>query len=344
MGALTLVITGAGGFVGRHTVAAARARGHAVLAMVRREASIPREWRGDTGIKPIVLDLGDAASEDLATHLSGTDAVIHAAAGMGGNDEGHARDTIGPTEVLLAALAVLADGPGAARASLPKLVLVSSLSVYDGQALPTGSVLDECAPLEAHPQARDAYCRAKLAQEALCREAAGAIGFELAVLRPGAIFGAGRLWNGHLGHPVGPVLIRLEGTGEVPVCHVTHCATALVLAAEAPAGTVGTVNVIDTDRPDRAGYIQALSEGGWPRMILALSWKLPARAGKVLSALGFGSRLPGLLRPAVLHARMKPVRYNTARLQALPGWEPGPGFAALMAEAHLAEAHAEKAR
>lgn len=338
MGALTLVITGAGGFVGRHTVAAARARGHAVLAMVRREASIPREWRGDTGIKPIVLDLGDAAAEDLATHLSGTDAVIHATAGMGGNDAGHARDTIGPTEVLLAALAVLADGPGAARASLPKLVLVSSLSVYDGQALPAGSVLDEGAPLEAHPQTRDAYCRAKLAQEALCREAAGAIGFDLAVLRPGAIFGAGRLWNGHLGHPVGPVLIRLEGTGEVPVCHVTHCAAALVLAAEAPAGTVGTINVIDTDRPDRAGYVRALRDGGWPRLVVTLPWGLLAGAGRILGMLGLGSRLPGLLRPAVLHARMKPLRYDTARLQALPGWEPGSSFAELMAAAQAEEA------
>ena len=338
MGALTLVITGAGGFVGRHTVAAARARGHAVLAMVRREASIPREWRGDTGIKPIVLDLGDATSEDLATHLSGTDAVIHAAASMDGNDEGHARDTIGPTEVLLAALAVLADGPGAARASLPKLVLVSSLSVYDGQALPAGSVLDEDSPLEAHPQARDAYCRAKLAQEALCQEAAGAIGFELAVLRPGAIFGVGRLWNGHLGHPVGRALIRVKDPGEVPVCHVTHCATALVLAAEAPAGTIDTINVIDTDRPDRAEYIEALGKGGWPRLVLTLPWGLLARTGTVLGMFGLGSRVPGLLRPAVLHARMKPLRYSTARLEALPGWEPGPGFAELMAAAHAEEA------
>ncbi len=335
MGALTLVITGAGGFVGRHAVAAARARGHAVLALVRREASIPQGWRRDTGIKPIVLDLGEVKAGDLATHLSGTDAVIHAAAAMDGDDADHARDTIAPTEALLAALAVLADGPGAL---LPKLVLVSSLSVYDGQALPAGSVLDEDSPLEAHPEARDAYCRAKLAQERLCRAAAATTGFGLAVLRPGAVFGADRLWNGHLGHPVGPVLIRVKDPGEVPVCHVTHCATALVLAAEAPAGSVDTVNVIDTDRPDRAEYIEALSKGGWPRLVLTLPWGLLDRAGKVLDVFGFRSRLPGLLRPAVLHARMKPLRYSTARLEALPGWEPGPGFAELMAAAQAEEA------
>ena len=336
MGALTLVITGAGGFVGRHAVAAARARGHAVLALVRRETSIPREWQGDTGVKPIVLDLSTTAASVLATHLSGTDAVIHAAAGMGGDDADHARDTTGPTEVLLAALAVLTHGPGS---YLPKLVLVSSLSVYDGQALQAGAVLDEDSPLEAHPEARDAYCRAKLAQEQLCRDAARTTtGFDLAVLRPGAVFGPGRLWNGHLGHPMGPALIRVKDPGEVPVCHVTHCATALVLAAEAPADTIDTINVIDADRPDRAEYIEALSKGGWPRLVLTLPWGLLARTGKVLGMFGLGARLPGLLRPAVLHARMKPLRYSTARLEALPGWEQGPGFAELMAAAHAEEA------
>ena len=58
----------------------------------------------------------------------------------------------------------------------------------------------------------------------------------------------------------------------------------------------------------------------------------------MLGALGLGPRLPGLLRPAVLHARMKPLRYSTARLEALPGWEPGPGFAELMAAAQAEEA------
>ena len=332
MSGKTLLITGAAGFIGRAAVAEARGQGHAVRAVLRDPASAPGSWADDPGITPVPLDLTEAdAVAHLAQALSGADSLIHAAAVMTGDPVRQVADTVAMTRAVLDALA-------ACPAPRPRLVLVSSLSVYDGRALAVGATLDETSPLEATPDTRDAYCRAKLAQEAMVREAAGAQDLEAWILRPGAVWGPGRLWNGHLGHPVGPVLIRLEAAGEVPVVHVESCATALVRAATTPPEGVEVVNVIDADRPDRAAYVAALRQGGWPRVVLPLNWRLLAGVGGVLRTVpGLKSRLPGLLSPAVLHARMKPLRFDIARLAARLGPVPDLSFAEAMARAQRDE-------
>lgn len=325
MAGIRILITGAGGFIGRHVVDAARAGGHEVLALLRDPAGAPESWASDPGITTAGLDLTAPEAQDrLADLLVGTDAIIHAAAIMGGDAADQVGDTVGATDTVLGALTTC-NPP-------PRMVLVSSLSVYDGQALAAGAVLTEASPLEASPMARDAYCRAKLAQEAHACAAARAQGFELWILRPGAVFGPGRLWNGHLGHPCGPVLIQMEIAGEVPVSFVEHTAQALVLAATTPAEGIEVVNVVDDDLPDRATYTAALRRGGWPRFVLPLSWRLLTMAGGLVHRIpGLGRKLPGLLSPATLHARMKPLQYDNARLHARLDMPPQPPFAQLMA-------------
>lgn len=325
MAGMKILITGANGFIGHRAVDAARAAGHEVLALVRDPAAVPESWASDSGITTARLDLAAAEAQDrLAELLAGAEAIIHAAAIMSGDAARQISDTVAATDTVLAALK--ACNPP------PRMVLVSSLSVYDGQALETGSVLTEASPLEAAPTARDAYCQAKLTQESHTRAAAKAQGFELWILRPGAVFGPGRLWNGHLGHPCGPVLIQMESNGEIPVSFVEHTAQALVLAATTPAEGIEVINVIDDDLPDRATYIAALRRGGWPRLVLPLSWRLLTAAGGLVHRVpGLGRKLPGLLSPAILHARMKPLRFDNARLHARLDMPPQPPFAQVMA-------------
>ena len=85
---LTLVITGAGGFIGRATVAAALRHGHTVRALVRRDDILfPPE------VELHVVDLARDAPQ-IAHALHGADAVIHAAAAMSGDAAITARDTL----------------------------------------------------------------------------------------------------------------------------------------------------------------------------------------------------------------------------------------------------------
>lgn len=310
MGALRLAVTGASGYLGREVVTEARARGHSVRALIRDARRAPVEWAQDAGIKVIEGPLERLSPATLAN----VDAVLHLAATLSGDDAAHERDTLAPMRALLQAMAGCAP--------VPRLVLAGSLSVLGGMR--EGDTVTEASPLEPAPQQRDAYARAKLAQEALARAHAQATGAAVDILRIGAIWGPGRLWNGHLGVALGPVLIRTGSGGQVPLAHVTRAARMLVQGAERPGQGVQIVHVLDADLPDRARYVAALRRGGWPRWVLPVGWPVM----RALSVLGGLPGVPGLLRAPVQRARIMPLRY--ASQAAWLDETRSPGFEQLM--------------
>ena len=308
MTAQAVLLTGASGFIGRATVLQLRARGFAVRAVVRRAQSIPGEWAQDPEITPVICDL---AHSDL--DLVGVDCVIHAAASLAGGDTQQARDTITATHTVLRAINT--------QSKPPHLILLSSITVYDTLSLPVGATLDEDTALEPNSAQRDAYCRAKIAQETVVQESANDVGFPLTILRAGAVFGPDRVWNDHIGVALGPVLLRFGARGQVPLCALGQCATALVRAVETPPVPNGPhiVNVLDDDLPNRKRFVQILRNSGWPKRVLPLPWRALDILARIVSILPV--KAPGLLRRPVLHARLKPLKYSNARLHDLYGLE-----------------------
>lgn len=313
MGAMnkTIMITGAAGFIGGHCVNLARKRGHKVIAVMRSQAPISADWRNDPMVEVLIADLAGAPNAKLVKAVVKVQAIIHAAASLTGNETQQARDTVMATHGLLRAMDAM---PRQER----KLILVSSMTVYNVASLQEGSVLDEDTQIEKAPDTRDAYCRNKLMQEAITLQAAQSNKLDLFIMRPGAVFGAGRLWNGHLGHALGPILLRLGSKGQVPVSHVTHCAKALVLAAESPVSGVEVINVVDDDLPSRKAYIHTLQKAGWPRIIIPVPWRFLAGLGALCTRI---PNLPGLLRPAILKSRIMPLCYSNEKLKQRLGWQ-----------------------
>ncbi len=297
-----VLITGAAGYLGRAVTRHALAQGWSVRALVR------------SGDAPEGAEIvrGDLASMDVAPLLTGVDAVIHTAAAMTGTDADMARDTVRATERL--ALAMSRGGTAA------HLVLAGSMAVY--AAGPENGLIDEASAVEPAPQRRDAYTRAKLAQE-FAAAGAGPVW----ICRIGAVWGPGRTWHGHIGAAAGPVVVRI-GKGEIPLCHVDHGAAALVLAAGTKPDGRQILNILDDERPDAARYLAALRQGGWPRTTLPLHWKILDALSGIAPA-----RAPGLLRREVLRARMMPRRYDNARAKTALGWTPHLTFGAAMADA-----------
>ena len=317
MGALTLAVSGGTGYLGQVVVAEARARGHSVRVFLRDANRAPRGWTRDPGI---VLQEGPIENLTPAA-LAGVDAVLHLAAAMSGDDTTQERETLGPTRSMLAAIA--------GNSPMPRLVLASSMSVYGGMR--DGDTVTESTPLENAPERRDAYARAKLAQEALAFAHAAKTRATVAILRIGAIWGPGRLWNGHLGVALGPILIRMGTGGQIPLTHVDRAASMVVRAAEVPLEGVQVAHVLDTDLPDRDRYVKALRQSGWPRLVLSLGWPLM----RALSVFGVLPGAPGLLRAPVQGARIMPLTY--ASEAEWLGKLPAPSFEKAMSTALAAE-------
>ncbi len=318
MGAMnkTIMITGAAGFIGRHCVNLARKRGHKVIAVMRSQAAISSNWRNDPMVEVVVADLAGRPNSKLVKAVVKAQAIIHAAASLAGNEAQQARDAVLATHGLLRAMDAM---PRQER----KLILVSSMTVYNAASLQEDSVLDEDTQIEKAPNLRDAYCRNKLMQETITLQAAQSGKLDLFIMRPGAVFGVGRLWNGHLGHALGPILLRLGSKGQVPVSYVTHCAKALVLAAESPVSGVEVINVVDDNLPNRRAYIHALRHTGWPRIIIPVPWRFLAGLGVLCARI---PNLPGLLRPAILKSRIMPLRYSNAKLKQRLDWQADMSF------------------
>lgn len=301
---LRLLVTGARGFIGAAVVREAVARGHQVTRVVRAATDeVP-------GTATAAVDLGapDAAAT-LARVLPGCDAVVHCAASLGGGPDDHARDTVSATRHLVAAMG---------QAGVHRMVLVSSFAVYDYRALAAGARLDERSPLERDLAARGPYTGAKLAQEQTVQDAAASLDWR--ILRPGLVYGPGRGWFYHLGMPVpGHVWLAFAGRAELPVIHVDSCARAIVAAAATPDGRV-IANLVDDGRPTRAEYMRALAAATSPgARIVDVPWSVLSSGSGMASAVGL---TPGMLHPARLAARCKPLTYDNGAATRAFAWTP----------------------
>ncbi|MDA7423504.1 NAD-dependent epimerase/dehydratase family protein [Thalassococcus lentus] len=330
-----IAITGANGFVGRACVAEARRQNLPVIA-VYRSAPLP-EWASDANITELQLDLCDeTAAQALKNALPDHSAMIHAAAHLGDDIDRLVQDTMQSTRSVMNAL----------RGRDIRMVLISSLAVYDTEAVQPGDTITEASPLIEMPDqalesprefvasARDPYAGAKRLQEAMLTHDDDAE--DDWVLRPGAIWGPGRSWHALQGFWASKLHITIGSTGQLPLAHVEHVARAAVEAARTPTEGVPILNVFDDDLPTRAQFLAMHKASyGWPRANLTVPYGLWLTLIRLMRPLA--DKLPGLFREPILRARMMPLRYPNTRLrQALQGNDKGT-FSEMMKQTWEAE-------
>jgi len=320
---MRMLITGSAGFLGRHLVAEALRRGHAVRALVRpaSDASVLARLERQ-GLDLVRADLRAPAA--LSRSIEGMDAVIHAAALKSGDLYDQFASTVVGTENLLSAMS---------EAGVRRIVLVSTISVYDFLHRWDYSRLDEQSPIERRPARRETYAQSKLLQEQLVRREAEARGLELTVVRPGFIYGPGNTWTDQLGVRIGANWwLRFASLGRLPLTYVENCAEAIVISAERPQAVGQTFNIVDSDLPTRRRFAREVRRRmkAAPRVVPvpAIAFRALARMAELANAAFFGgeARLPWILAPAKLHVQVKPLRYTNRHIRDTLGWRPAISF------------------
>jgi UDP-glucose 4-epimerase len=315
------LITGAGGFLGRHVVAEFLRRGHAVRALVRPASRLDDlDWAEH--VEVVRADL--RVARDLVAALAEIDVLVHLAAAVTGSEDAQFAATVVGTERLLDALA---------RSQTKRLVLASSFSVYDWSAI--RGTLSEESPLEAGADLyeRDGYAVAKAWQERVVRRAAAAHGWQLTVLRPGFIWGRDHAYLACLGQRIGRLHVVFGGSTRLPLTHVVNCADLFATAAEDPRAIGETFNVIDDDEVRAWGYLgEYLKHSADRGFRISVPYSLAlagARLARWTSRRIFQGKgkLPSLLIPCRFEARFKPLRFSNRKAREVLGWRPPVSFA-----------------
>lgn len=181
---MKILLTGGTGFLGGHTVAALRAAGHEVRALVRPSSN--RE-RFPAGTEFAVGDVTDRAS--LVAAAKGVEAIVHAAALVKilAPAEEFDRTNVQGFENVLAA---------ATEAGIWRVVYVSSFIALGPTERGPGGMLDESTAAATRPWIND-YERTKTLSDQRARRAIEE-GAPLVVVYPGVIYGPGELTEGNI--------------------------------------------------------------------------------------------------------------------------------------------------
>ena len=314
---MKVFLTGGTGLVGRHVVAALRARGDAVRGLARSAAAAAD--LGAQGAEPVAGDLGDA--ERLRAAMAGSDAVVHAAAVLlagGGWSAWRAANVVGTETV-----ARLAARAGARLIYLSSVAVYGRRSTYDGGP----ASVDEDFGLDRPAYAGDSYARSKREAELALWRVAGEAGLRAVALRPCVIYGEGdRNFAPRVARLVRRGFAPLVGPGDNPLSIVyAGNVAAAVIAALDRADATGPFNVANDGAVTQREFLERFAAGlgvrlRYVRVPHALAWNGARLWDGTVGALAGWTGL--LSARSSVQFLASPNPYTSARAERVLGWRP----------------------
>lgn len=278
---MTVLVTGATGFIGSHIAERLRARGHDLRIIVRRSSD--RKWIAGLPVEEREGDYADEAF--LRSAVEGVGMIYHVAGVTKAKTrEGYMEGNHAVTRRLLAA--ALAANPG-----LGRFVHVSSGAAV-GPATP-GAVVDETTPF--HPITW--YGVSKMEAEKECLAVTDRL--PVTIVRPPAVYGPRDTDVFEFFRTMAMGIQPLIGFGRktVSLIHVDDLADGIVLAGEHPAAAGRTYFISSEEHYDwlRVGDVTARVMGRRPFRIRIPEWCVHVLGAGAEFLASFGEK------PAVLN-------------------------------------------
>jgi nucleoside-diphosphate-sugar epimerase len=258
---VTVLVTGAGGFLGSHLV-----------ELLRDDGEAPRVYRGDVS-DPVAL----------ASAMCGVDRVLHCAARTGpwGPASEYERVNVHGLETLVRT---------ALAAGVRRVVHVSSITVHGNDVRGTA---DETSPLREEP---NPYSRSKVAGERLLERMIREQAAPVTIVRPGWIYGPGdRASFGRFAEKVatGRMVVVGDGSNHLPLIYVRDVARGILLAAEAEQALGRSYLLVNDEPVTQRDFLDTIAaELGVPVPKRRLPYRLALTAGATAEALGRLARRP----------------------------------------------------
>jgi 2-alkyl-3-oxoalkanoate reductase len=242
---MTVLVTGAAGFLGGRLAELLLERGERLRALIR--PGDPGERLAAAGAEVHVADIGDRAA--ISAALRGVDRVLHCAARTGpwGPPAEYERVNVRGLQTLVRS--AMAEG-------VRRVVHVSSITVHGidirGQA-------DENAPLRDEP---NPYSRSKVAGERLLQRLIRDEGAPVTIVRPGWIYGPRDTASfARFAQMVeqGRMITIGSGNNQVPLVYVDDVAQGILLASTASGAEGKSYLLVNDERVSQRAFLNTLA-------------------------------------------------------------------------------------
>lgn len=318
-----ILVTGAGGFIGRRVVASLLERGFTNLACLVRPSCDPRRPEDLAGGKcdgaSIEVLRGNLLSrKDCLRITESVRLVLHLAAGRGEKSypDAYLNSVVTTRNLLEACLQ---------HGLVRRFVNVSSFAVYSNRGNPHGRLLDEDSPMEPHPDTRgQAYCYAKVRQDELVMDYGKQRGLPYVLARPGWVYGPGNeAIHGRVGIGNFGLFLHLGGSNRLPLSYVDNCADAIVLAGIVNGVDGEVLNVVDDDLPTSREFLRAYKREVRQFRSIYLPHGFSYLACWFWEKYADWSekQLPPVFSRGSWHSNWRRTTYSNAKLKQRLGWE-----------------------
>ena len=277
---MTILVTGATGFLGSHVTELLLAHGERPRALARPG---DQGLLAETDAEVYSADINDRAA--VAAALRGVDLVLHCAARTGpwGPESEYERTNVRALENLVRA---------AMAAGVRRVVHVSSITVH---GIDVKGRADENAPLRADP---NPYSRSKVAGERLLRRLIEGEGAPVTIVRPGWIYGPRDTASfARLAKMIEKGRMTMIGGGKnhVPLVFVTDVAQGILQAGAAVGAEGRSYLLVNDERVSQGDFLGAVAaELGVQRPTRHIPYRLAIALGGAAETAG---RLTRRLQP-----------------------------------------------
>ena len=315
---MKILVTGAGGFLGRHIVGRLLAHGETDIRCLIRDPSKRSRLNSLKDRYPkanLDVVLGNLRyPRELKSVVEGVGLVIHAAAAMKGSAAEIFLDSVVASRNLLDA--IVAGHP-------MRVILISSFGALGVAELGRGALIDEQAPLETHPEWRDVYSYSKLSQESLFWQYREKYGLDLTVLRPGVIYGPGsNSVSNRVGFPAFGTFFHLGGKNLLPLTHVENCSEAVALVALREGSDGEVYHIVDDEVITSRQYLRLYRDHDKSLRTVSVPYPVMMLLSRVFQWYSNYSKgqLPAVFTPYKTKTTWGGNRFSNAKLHSI-GWK-----------------------
>lgn len=317
----TILITGAGGFVGSKVVETLLEHGFKKLrCLIRSNRSLAKleQLASDVNADVEWIEGNLLSREDCKRVVKGVSVIYHLAAGVEKSFPGCFLNSVITTRNLLDA--------AIKEPTLKRFVNTSSIAVYSNEKIPRGGLLDETCEVDTKFVERsEAYTYGKAKQDEIVLEYASKYNLPYVIVRPSVVFGPGKAKiSDRIGTDTFGVFLHLGLDNTIPLTYVDNCAEAIVLAGLREGINGQVFNITDDNLPTSRQFLRQYKKQVKNITSIPIPywlWYLFNSMWEKYSKWSEG-QLPPIYNRRTCEVYWKRIRYSNQKAKELLDWQP----------------------